>query len=134
MTDVRSVDHVQLAVAIGGLREARHFYQDLLGLREVRDPALDRPGTLRFSLGGQRLDLSEGHYLGVAPHAHLALQVDGLADIVRRLKAERYPLDHAPLDDRDRLYVEDPFGNRLELIGPAATEKNRHASELRFSV
>jgi hypothetical protein len=24
----------------------------------VRDPALDRPGTLRFSLGWQRLDLS----------------------------------------------------------------------------
>jgi len=116
------VDHVQLPVSIGGLPEARRFYQTLIGLPELRDPVLDRPGTLRFALGPQRLDLAEGHYLGVAPQAHLALHVDDLGAIDRRLRAARVPVDRAPVDDRDRLYVEDPFGNRLELLAPKAAQ------------
>lgn len=113
------VDHVQLPVAIGGLREARRFYQDLLGLPELRDPALDRPGTLHFALGAQRLDLAEGHYLGVAPNAHLALQADDLGPIHHRLRAARVPVEKTALsDEAERLHVEDPFGNRIEIIAP----------------
>jgi hypothetical protein len=66
---VQGVDHIQLPIPIGAAAQARAFYEDLLGLPEVRDPALDKPGTLRFSLGWQRLDLSEGRYTGVAPMA-----------------------------------------------------------------
>ena len=59
MTSVRSVDHVQLPVPIGGSKQARAFYEGLLGLREVRDPAHDRPGSLHYALGWGRLDLIE---------------------------------------------------------------------------
>jgi catechol 2,3-dioxygenase-like lactoylglutathione lyase family enzyme len=124
MIHVKQIDHVQLPVVIGGLRTARHFYQELLGLRELRDPALDRPGTLRFSLGGPRLDLTEGHYLGVAPQAHLALEVSGLPEVAQRLRDASVVFERAPLEDRERFYVEDPFGNRLELI--AADERISH--------
>jgi catechol 2,3-dioxygenase-like lactoylglutathione lyase family enzyme len=86
MTSVRSVDHVQLPVPVGGSKEARVFYEELLGLREVRDPAHDRPGSLHYALGWGRLDLREGMYSGVAPQAHLALRVDGLAAITQRLR------------------------------------------------
>lgn len=112
------VDHVQLPVSIGGLRAARHFYQDLIGLPELRDPALDRSDTLRFSLGSQRLDLTEGHYLGVAPQAHLALQADSLGEIRQRLREAQVPVESARDPERERLAVEDPFGNRIEIIAP----------------
>ncbi|HEV8314294.1 MAG TPA: VOC family protein [Burkholderiaceae bacterium] len=115
-TNVRAVDHVQLPIPLGTMRRARDFYEDALGLREVRDPALDRPGTLRFSLGWQRLDLHEGPYTGVAPQAHLALQVLDLRGLVTRLREGGFAVDDAHLSHLGRLYVEDPFGNRLELI------------------
>ena len=136
MSRIHSVDHVQFPVPVGGLPKARAFYEDLLGLPELRDPALDRPGTLRFSLGWQRLDLSEGFYTGVAPQAHLALSVQGLAAIVHRLRQAGVPFEEAPLDDAARLYVEDPFGNRLELIDALAGISHQHhtIADVRLSV
>jgi catechol 2,3-dioxygenase-like lactoylglutathione lyase family enzyme len=136
MAKVGSVDHVQLPIPVGGSARARAFYQTLLGLRELRDPQLDRPGTLRFALGWQRLDLTEGHYVGVAPQAHLALSVRGVDGLAAVLRSAGVRLEVAPLPGRSRLYVEDPFGNRLELIEPDAadTAADHHVSELRIAV
>ena len=81
MTSVRSVDHVQLPVPVGGSKQARVFYEELLGLRELRDPARDRPGSLHYALGWGRLDLREGMYSGVAPQARMRA-ADRLVDPV----------------------------------------------------
>jgi catechol 2,3-dioxygenase-like lactoylglutathione lyase family enzyme len=136
MTSVRSVDHVQLPVPVGGSKQARVFYEGLLGLREVRDPAHDRPGSLHYALGWGRLDLREGMYSGVAPQAHLALRVDGLAAIAQRLRRAGVVVDEAPLFDAGRIYVVDPFGNRLELIEPAARHdlETHHVSDVRIAI
>jgi catechol 2,3-dioxygenase-like lactoylglutathione lyase family enzyme len=122
---IAAVDHVQLSIPPGRAGTARAFYETLLGLPELRDPVLDRPGTLRYRLGAQRLDLAEGaSHVRSAPQAHLALQVSGLAALAARLEAARVPVERAPLHDRDRVYVDDPFGNRLELI--ATVEGRQH--------
>jgi len=136
MTSVRSVDHVQLPVPIGGSKQARAFYEGLLGLREVRDPAHDRPGALHYALGWGRLDLREGMYSGVAPQAHLALRVDGLDAITRRLRRAGVVVDDAPLFDAGRIYVVDPFGNRLELIEPVADHdlESHHVNDVRIAI
>ena len=136
MPDFRSVDHVQLPIPLGGAVRARAFYEDALGLREVRGPELDRPGTLRYSLGWQRLDLTEGHYTGVAPQAHLALRVGDLDNIVFRLQRAGIRVDEAPLFDASRAYVEDPFGNRLELIEPhhPDAETQHHVTDIQIAV
>ena len=139
MLQIESVDHVQLPVPYGGLPAARAFYQGLLGLVEVRDPVLDRLGTLRFSLGWQRLDLSEGSYTGVAPPAHLALRVQQVGVVAQRLAAAGQRIDVDPLaGGTPRLYVEDPFGNRLELIEPEGSRQDlsiaRHVTEFQLSV
>jgi len=138
-SSVRGVDHVQLPLPVGGCRAARPFYETLLGLQELRDPATDRPGTLHYALGlWGRLDLREGLYSGVAPQAHLALRVTGLAAIVQRLRAAAIAVDDAPLIDAGRAYVVDPFGNRLELIEPAAVdpdlERPHPARDVRIAV
>lgn len=131
---IRGVDHVQLPIPLAGAAAARGFYERVLGLREVRSPALDRPGVLRFDLGWQRLDLAEALYGGAAPQAHLALRVADLATLRRRLLAAEIAFDDAPLDDRDRLYVEDPFRNRLELIDATPDEEPADVSRLRLAI
>lgn len=133
-TLIHAVDHVQLPIALGGSAKARAFYEGLLGLRELRDPALDRPGTLRYGLGHQRLDLREGHFSGVAPQAHLALRVVGVPRLATVLRRAGHAVDDAPLLDSGRLYVEDPFGNHLELIEPDARDGEHHVLELRIAV
>jgi catechol 2,3-dioxygenase-like lactoylglutathione lyase family enzyme len=110
------VDHLQLPVARGALAAARQFYEGRLGLTEVRDPALDRVGTLRFALGAQRLDLVESDSVAISPQAHLALRVIGVDALADELRGVGIPVDDAPLVDRPRIYVIDPFGHRLELI------------------
>jgi len=136
---VHGVDHIQLPIPVGASAKARSFYEVLLGLAEVRDPALDRPGTLRFSLGWQRLDLSEGRYTGVAPQAHIALRVRNLRALSHALVTAGQRIEVAPLPSgEDRIYVEDPFGNRIELIEPGAgsldASRGPRVTDLQFSV
>jgi len=136
---VQGVDHIQLPIPIGAAAQARAFYEGLLGLSEVRHPALDKPGTLRFSLGWLRLDLSEGHYTGVAPQAHIALRVQSLRGLTKALHGAGLRVDVAPLPGGEaRIYIEDPFGNRLELIEPVSgfieSTGSHRASDLLFSV
>lgn len=120
---IHAIDHVQLPLPAGSLARARAFYEGVLGLTELRHPALDRPGTLRYRLGPQRLDLSEGSNAGSAPQAHLALRVEGVVALARELAARGLPVDgpsELPAatggEPLARAYIEDPFGNRFELI------------------
>lgn len=137
---VHAIDHVQLPLPAGSLPRARAFYEGLLGLQEVRDPALDKPGTLRYRLGPQRLDLAEGVNAGSAPQAHLALAIEGVDKVAVQLRARGLPVDGPsellqaaggrPLQ---RIYIEDPFGNRLELIEGGHATLN-HALRIHFAV
>jgi catechol 2,3-dioxygenase-like lactoylglutathione lyase family enzyme len=136
---VQGVDHIQLPIPVGASPRARQFYQTLLRLTEVRDPALDRPGVLRFSLGWQRLDLSEGPYTGVAPQAHLALRVQDLRGLSEALTRAGHPIEVSPQPSgEDRVYVEDPFGNRIELIEPGSlhidSARGHRVTDLHLSV
>jgi catechol 2,3-dioxygenase-like lactoylglutathione lyase family enzyme len=136
---VQGVDHIQLPIPVGALPKARAFYETLLGLKEVRDPLIDRPGSLHFSLGWQRLDLREGAYTGVAPQAHLGLRVRSLQTLVRDLTAAGHLVQQAPLPTGEaRIFVEDPFGNRLELHEPAATHidspKGHRVTDIQLSI
>lgn len=139
MPMIEVINHVQLPIALGGLPRARDFYMNLLGLEEVRHPSLDRPGTLCLALGWQRLDLREGTYTGVAPQALLALRVRHAGTLVHRLAAAGYRIQSAPLSDATpRYYVEDPFGNRLELTESEGVQLAfsvpRRAADLLISV
>src|SRR6218665_1192923 len=119
---VQGVDHIQLPIPVGAWPKARAFYETLLGLKEVRDPLLDRPGSLHFSLGWQRLDLREGAYTGVAPQAHLGLRVHSLETLPLKRQAAGHLVQVAPLPTGEaRIFVEDPFGNRLALREPSSS-------------
>jgi len=113
-----AIHHVQLAMPRGEEDRARAFYADLLGLAEIPKAAsLAERGGLWFRIGTLELHLGIEDDFRPAKKAHPGLLVDDLASLVTRLEAAGYATrpDHL-LEGYDRAYVNDPFGNRIELL------------------
>jgi catechol 2,3-dioxygenase-like lactoylglutathione lyase family enzyme len=118
---VRAVDHVQLAMPAGAAAEAaaEAFYAGLLGIPRVAKPAvLAARGGCWFERPPLRVHLGVEPDFRPARKAHPGLAVVGLANLVERLReagVEVRPGDGA-IDGAQQAYVDDPFGNRIELI------------------
>jgi len=112
------IDHVQLAMPAGGEAAARAFYRDALGLAEAPKPAhLAARGGCWFGDGVLKVHLGVDPDFRPARKAHPAFVVSDLALLTARLDAGEYRIvEDAPLDGRRRVFVDDPFGNRIELI------------------
>ncbi|HTZ07490.1 MAG TPA: VOC family protein [Acidimicrobiales bacterium] len=114
-----ALDHVQLAMPPGGEDRARAFYGGLLGLEErAKPPVLAARGGCWFSNGAVTVHLGVEQDFRAARKAHPALVVEDLAVLQEALRlagCEVRP-DH-DLPGVERCYVDDPFGNRLELMG-----------------
>jgi catechol 2,3-dioxygenase-like lactoylglutathione lyase family enzyme len=119
---VTGLHHVQLAMPAGGEDRARAFYGKALGLDEVDKPLnLRSRGGCWFERGGVRIHLGVEPGFRPARKAHPALEVDDLKGVVARLAKAGYPArTDEPLPGFDRVYVDDPFGNRIELLRPHA--------------
>lgn len=116
---ISGIDHVQVAAPPGSEGAARGFYRDLLGLREIpKPPAQAARGGVWFDAGAQELHVGIEDPFVPARKAHPALAATDLAALTDRLAAA----GHAITRDGPRCYVDDPFGNRLELVAPRATD------------
>lgn len=117
---VRKIDHVQLAMPTGREEDARKFYTELLGIPERPKPEhLAKRGGCWFERGDLKLHLGVEANFHPARKAHPALLVDDLPGLVSRLQRANIPTrDDEPLEGYLRVYVDDPFGNRIELMEP----------------
>jgi catechol 2,3-dioxygenase-like lactoylglutathione lyase family enzyme len=117
---VRGLDHVQLAMPAGGEAAARRFYGEALGIPErAKPPELAGRGGCWFEDGALKLHLGVDPQFRPARKAHPGLVVDGLGELTARLAAAGFaPEPGAALPGYDRVFVDDPFGNRIELMEP----------------
>lgn len=115
---ILALDHVQLAMPPGEEERARAFYRDVLGLTEVlKPPQLAGRGGVWFQGGSLKLHLGVEEPFQPARKAHPALLVEGLDELVQRLKAAGHSLTaDVSLEGYRRLHTADPFGNRIELL------------------
>jgi len=117
---IARIDHVQVAAPAGGEGAARAFYGDLLGLPELPKPErLRARGGVWFAVGDQQLHVGIEESFAPARKAHPALAVPRTGDL-SALAAKLEAAGRAVTWDGPRFYVEDPFGNRLELLAPHA--------------
>ena len=119
MIEIVGIDHVQLSMPPDGEEEARRFYAEILGLREIaKPPGLVGRGGCWF-VGSNAAAIHLGREDGFTPHAkaHPAFVVRNLANTREALAAKGVPIEDDDSGmDVARLYVRDPFGNRIELV------------------
>ncbi len=116
--EIVRLDHVQLAMPPGREDEAEAFYSGLLGFERVPKPAiLAARGGCWFVRGDTAVHLGVEQEFRPARKAHPAF-------VVRDLRALRAVLLEAGVEVRPNpdapdgggAYVDDPFGNRIELV------------------
>lgn len=119
---VRGVDHVSLLVA--EIDRAERFYRDVLGLEPLARPDLGFPGAW-LSLGaGQALhllDLPNPDPVSDRPahggrDRHVALRVAATGPFAERLDRHGVAFTRSR-SGRDALFLRDPDGNAVELLG-----------------
>jgi len=119
---IEGVDHVQVAAPPGCEREARGFYGRVLGLRELEKPEALRPGGVWFAAGAQELHVGVADDFAPARKAHPGLRVASDADLDALAEALVTAGADVEWDDRiagrRRFFTADPWGNRIELLGP----------------
>lgn len=119
MMDAMQLDHVQVAMPAGREDSARAFYGTALGLREIPKPApLAARGGVWYAIGDRQLHLGVAGDFSPAKKAHPAFRVADLASVAARLQAAGFAVRwDSALSGRDRFYTDDPFGNRIEILG-----------------
>lgn len=116
---ILAIEHVQLAMPAGREADAREFYSRLLGMTEVRKPPpLAQRGGAWFECGAVKIHLGVEADFRPARKAHPALLVADLRGLVERLRAAGVDVVEDPVEGFLRVYVDDPFGNRVELMEP----------------
>lgn len=127
---VKSIDHATLVVK--DLERSRHFYVDVLGMREVPRPPFSFAG-LWFQAGATQIHLIL-EYSGSAPAGnllaehlrssraqHFAFLIDDASNIVPMLKERQVPVLSGPKPRPDgylQVFVTDPDGHIIELCSP----------------
>ena len=115
---VAGLDHIQLAMPTGREAEARAFYEGLLGIPEVtKPPPLAARGGAWFERGALKIHLGVEKNFMPARKAHPGLLVEDLPALIATLAAAGIAVNtDEPLEGFIRVYVDDPFGNRIELM------------------
>src|SRR5262245_5275207 len=112
------IDHIQIAIPRGVEEQARAFYGDVLGLEELPKPAeLAGRGGVWFQCGSQQLHLGVEDDFRPARKAHPGLEVEDIDSLISSLRSSGYEVlqGENPINIR-RIFVSDPFGNRIELL------------------
>ncbi len=117
---IKAVDHVQMAMPTGGEAKATAFYEGILGVPRIAKPLhLASRGGCWFESETVKIHLGVEQDFRPARKAHPGLLVEDLARLTAELERAGHPVNSdLPLEGYERVYVDDPFGNRLELLEP----------------
>ena len=111
------VQRIVTNITTTDVARADAFYRDILGLDLVMDH-----GWLRTYASPARMTVQ----VGVAseggsdtPVPDLSIEVDDMAEALRRVEAAGIPVEYGPVDEPGgvrRFYVRDPFGKLVNIL------------------
>ncbi|MGN7480580.1 VOC family protein [Priestia megaterium] len=112
------IDHIQLAASPNSESEARHFFGTVLGLTEVEKPeSLKKRGGVWFEFGSYQLHIGVEPAFSPAKKAHPGFHVKNLPAFKDHLASFGISfIEDKNITGVERIYVDDPFGNRMEFL------------------
>lgn len=109
------IDHV--SVIVTDLAACRHFYRDILGLKEIAKPKTFDFVVMWFELGNQQLHLLQKKQADTRSPRHFAMRVKDVQAARGHFRSLGIPIEETTLiPSCDRFFVYDPDGNRIEII------------------
>ncbi|MEH7124390.1 VOC family protein [Bacillus sp. JJ1532] len=114
----KGIDHIQLAAPKGCEEQARLFFGEILGLEEIPKPEnLQKRGGCWFLCGNQEIHIGVQEEFLPAKKAHPGLVVENLEGLRKELENKKIMIkEEPPIEGRNRFFVDDPFGNRIEFL------------------
>ena len=121
MPSVKRLQHTSIPMPPGGDDDARAFYGEVLGMREIPKPeGLAAMTVIWFAANeeGDEVHVFQAENIGRNSAAqHLCLEVDDIEGYKTRLHDRGYEVRiPESIHNRPRLFVRDPFDNLLELV------------------
>ena len=120
MPAVRRLQHASIPMPPDGGTEARRFYGEAMGMREIPKPEGLRHLTVVWFAagdGGDEVHCFADESLGPNnPAQHLCLEVDDIDAYRKRFADHGVAVEETEeIYNRPRFFVRDPFGNRVEV-------------------
>ena len=114
--------HVNITMPEGAEDKARAFYGGQLGLREIPSPeSLRSRGGVWFDAGGLDVHVSiEDLRTAADVRRHFGLECADVDALRARLTEADAVIDNGRPAPWKRFFVNDPFGNRIEIHEPGA--------------
>jgi 4-hydroxyphenylpyruvate dioxygenase-like putative hemolysin len=115
---IERIDHVQLAMPPNKEDLARTFYSDFLKLNEVeKPPELAKRGGCWFENQMVKVHLGVDSAFRPSKKAHIAFIVKDIVDLASSARKRNYEVfEEKDNVNTERIYIYDPFGNRLEFL------------------
>ncbi|MGE7934616.1 VOC family protein [Viridibacillus arvi] len=113
-----SIAHIQLAAPKGSEDEAKRFFGDILGFREIEKPELLRKrGGVWFEFANYQIHIGIEEPFTPAKKAHPAFEIVNIEGLKSHLSKNdiKFIIDE-DLPGANRIYINDPFGNRIEVL------------------
>ena len=116
--NLKRLDHIQIYVLSNKEKEAKLFYIELLGLKEIPKPEYLKPN------GGFCLEIADIElHIGLEEDQvhpskkHPAIEVENLKAIKKHFLKNKIKIkEDKPIPDFKRFSFYDPFGSRIELL------------------
>ena len=112
------IHHV--AILVSDAARATAFYRDMLGLQQIEIPPTFREAGLNviwLQLGDQQLHLLPAPTADVPARRHFAMHIDDAKQAREQLARRGLSIrETTPIPGADRFFINDPDGNRIELI------------------
>lgn len=117
MIRFKRLDHLQICIPIGKENEARKFYTDIIGLKEIPKPKeLIKNGGLWYQIADIQLHIGTENEINKSKR-HPAFEVSDLE--AARLDLVKHHIsikEEIQITGQNRFSFLDPFGNRIEFL------------------
>lgn len=118
---ITGVNHAQVNVPSDKLDEARAFYIDFLGMKQIHRPPVFKSNGIWLHAGNFELHIGVEDGVERKTRAHLAYEVTDLANWRKRITDNGWKITEQPkIPNYERFHFRDPFGNNIELIQRSA--------------